>query len=118
MVKIEQLAEAALHGDALSVRALAQDWLSENPRISDCPRPSLQDNDVLSTAAGLVELFALRAQQSPPDWAAGIGSVRDPIYLVKSALTMPRLRQSCKQESPLPLRRRGLYAPAGYLTFA
>jgi hypothetical protein len=66
MVRIEQLAETALAGDALELRALAQDWLMENPRISDSLAPVSQDSDVLATAAGLVELFALRAQQSPP----------------------------------------------------
>jgi hypothetical protein len=37
---------------------------------------------------------------------------------LKSAQTMRRLRETCIAESPLPLRRRGLYAPADFLTFA
>jgi len=118
MVKTEQLAEAALGGDALELRALTQDWLIENPKISECTPPASEDDDVLATAAGLVELLALRAGQTPPPWTANIGAVRNPIFLVKAAMTMRRLRADCEAESPLPLRRRGLYAPANYLSFA
>lgn len=118
MVRLEQLAEAALTGDALGLRALAQDWLAENPRIGDCTPPTSNDADVVATAAGLVELLALRGHQSPPPWTAQIGSVRNPIFLVRAARTMRRLREACEKESPLPLRQRGLYAPADFLSFA
>ena len=118
MVRPEQLAEAALRGDALALRALAQDWLLENPRISDCAPPASNDSDIVATAAGLVELLALRADQSPPSWTAKAGSVRNPIFLVNAAKTMRRLRSLCESESPLPLRKRGLYAPGDFLTFA
>lgn len=118
MARIEQLAKAALTGDALELRALAQDLLSENPRISDCAPPESSDVDILATAAGLVELLALRAGQSPPPWAKTIGPARQPIFLLRAARTMPRLRAACEMESPLPLRVRGLYAPADFLSFA
>lgn len=118
MVRLEQLAEAALGGDALGLRALAQDWLIENPLIGHATPPASNDTDVLATAAALVELLALRARQSPPPWTAQFGSVRHPIFLVRAARTMPRLRQACEAESPLPLRRRGLFAPADFLSFA
>jgi hypothetical protein len=118
MVQIEQLAVAALKGDALGLRAMAQDWLAENPRISDCAPPASQDMDVVATAAALVELLALRAKQPAPSWTERVGSVRSPLFLVTAARTMPRLRQACERESPLPLRKRGLYAPADYLSFA
>jgi hypothetical protein len=118
MVRLEQLAEAAVQGDALLLRAMAQDWLAENPRISDCPFPATQNHDTLAVAAGLVELLALRAGQTPPAWSGAIGSVRKPIFLVKAALTMRRLREACQNESPPPLRRRGLYAPRDFLFFA
>jgi hypothetical protein len=118
MVRLEQLAEAALHGDALTLRSLAQDWLLENPVISNAAPPASNDADIQATAAGLVELFALRARQSPPSWTGQFGSVRRPVFLVRAAQTMKRLRQSCEKESPLPLRQRGLYAPADFLSFA
>jgi len=118
MVRLEQMAEAALGGDALVLRALAQEWLRENPLIINSVPPTSNDADILATAAALVELLALRTQQPPPSWTARIGPVRNPTYLVKAARTMPRLRQSCAEESPLPLRRRGLFAPPDFLSFA
>jgi hypothetical protein len=60
MVRIEQLAEAALAGDALLLRSLTQDWLSELPRLSETPAPLTTDPTILSIAAGLVELLAQR----------------------------------------------------------
>jgi len=118
MVQLEQLAGAALSGDALVLRSLAQDWLRENPTIRDVAAPVSIDEDVIATAAGLVELFALRSQPPPPPLTANVGSARQPIFLVKAARTMHRLREMCVAESPLPLRRRGLYAPANFLSFA
>jgi hypothetical protein len=118
MVRIEQLAEAALTGDALELRSLVQDWLHENPRIADCAAPTSKDSDIVATAAGLAELLALRAQQPPPSWTAAVGGVHEPVFLVKAAQTMRRLRMACENESPLPLRRRGLYAPPDFLSFA
>ena len=118
MGRLEQLAETALNLDALRLRSLVQDWLRENPQIADCASPTSNDSDVIATAAALVELLALRAQQVPPAWTAMVGSVRQPIFLLKAARTMRRLRQECENESPLPLRRRGLYAPADFLSFA
>src|SRR5271168_2255571 len=98
MVRPEQLAEAALGGDALGLRALAQDWLLENPLITESSPPTSTDADVLATAAGLVELLALRAHQQPPPWTARVGSVSHPVFLVKAARTMRRLRQACEKE--------------------
>jgi len=118
MVRLEQLAKAALAGDALQLRALVQDWLNENPRISDAAAPNSDESDVNATAAGLVELLALRLGQAAPAWTAQNGGVGKPTFLVTAALTMPRLRQTCVTESPLPLRRRGLHAPPNYLSFA
>jgi hypothetical protein len=118
MVRIEELAEAALAGDALCLRSLAQDWLRENPRIADADPPSSSDPLLRVIAAALVELFAERTRQAPPGWARTIGSAKSPMYLVKSARTMPRLRRLCETESPAPLRRRNLLAPPTFLEFA
>ena len=118
MVRLEQLAEAALAGEALALRSLAQDWLSENPRMSDCPRPPSDDAQVLAVAASLVELFAGRAGQLAPQWTRSIGPLAHPRYLLRAAETMKRLRRMCEVESPPPLRRRNLYAPAEFLQFA
>ena len=118
MVGLEQLAEAALAGEALSLRSAAQDWLSENPRVTDCLPPSSSDPDVLTVAAALAELFALRAGQPAPPWSAGVGPLSQPRFLLRAAATMTRLRRMCELESPAPLRRRNLFAPADFLVFA
>ena len=118
MVGLEQLAAAALAGDALGLRSLVQDWLADNPRLAECPRPPSNDPEVLAVAAALVELFAQRAGQAPPDWSGRIGPLAQPRFLVRAAATMRRLRQMCETESPAPLRRRNLYAPANFLQFA
>jgi hypothetical protein len=69
-------------------------------------------------AAALVELLALRLNQAPPVWTASVGALPEPIYLVKAAARMQRLRALCETQSPGPLRKRGLYAPPNFLEFA
>ena len=118
MVRLEQLAEAALAAEALELRALAQDWLCENPCIADCPRPSSNNPDVLTVSAALVELFADRTGQPAPQWSRSVGPLAHPRFLLRAAETMMRLRRICEIESPAPLRRRNLYAPAEFLQFA
>src|SRR5688572_27880641 len=112
MVRLEHLAETALAGDALRLRSLVQDWLAENPNLSDSvPPPSAADVTVRAVAAALVELLAQRRRQPPPAWTAAIGAAPRPIHLVKSAATMPRLRRLCEAESPPPLRHPHPCAP-------
>jgi len=117
MVRTEQLAQAALSGDALSLRSLTQDWLRENPRLTESAPPEASDATIVAIAAALVELLAQRRNEPAPDWTRSIGPVPSPIYLLKSAITMPRLRHLCETESPLPLRRRNLFAPPTFLEF-
>jgi hypothetical protein len=118
MARIEQIAQAARDGDALMLRSHVQDWLRENPRFVDCLAPATSDATLLAIAASIVELLAQRRQQPPPAWTEDIAPADHPLYLVKSALTMPRLRRLCESESPAPLRRRNLFAPPTFLEFA
>ena len=46
------------------------------------------------------------------------GRRAEPVYLVRAAETMPRLRRSCETEGPEPLRARQVYAPPEFLTAA
>jgi len=117
MVTIEQLAEAALQRDSLLLRSLTQDLLHETPHLSDVPRPANDDPRVLSTAAALIELLAIRQQQPPPTWACEIGPLPEPFFLVEAAESMTRLRVLCETQAPEPMRRRRLYAPPNFLTF-
>lgn len=118
MVQIDQIAVAALSGDSLQARTLTQDFLREQKEFQNLPYPGTADAAVLALSAGLVELFAIRANQTAPKWARTVGAVHEPVYLLKSALTMRRLRQLCETESPLPLRKRKFFAPPNYLEFA
>jgi hypothetical protein len=118
MVPLERLAEAALAGNALLLRGLAQDWLRENPRVTDCAPPQTDNPELLSVAAALVELFCSRLGQPPPPWSSDVGPLASPVFLLRAAATMKRLRLLCEQESPEPLRRRNLFAPAEFLQFA
>ncbi len=118
MVTIERLAEAALNGEGLLLRSLTQDLLREHPVLSEYPKPQTDDLRLLAAAASLVELFALRLRQTPPQWTKDVGSLPEPIYLLKAAASMKRLRILCETQAPEPLRKRGFYAPPNFLEFA
>ena len=118
MINADELAEAALSGEALRLRSLAQDWLRENSQPADSPPPLSTDPTVRAAAAGIVELLCERSGRAAPDWARSIGAAPQPRHLLKAAATMLRLRALCEAESPAPLRRRNLFAPADYLRFA
>ena len=118
MVNIEEIAEAALQRDSLQLRRLTQEYLRNNPVLAEVPPPQSADERLLSMSAALLELFAMRTNQQPPAWTAGVGPMKEPFYLLKYAAHMKRLRELCLAESPEPLRERRFYAPPDYLTFA
>ena len=118
METIERMAEAAINGESLLLRSLTQDLLREQSSLSDCPKPQTKDLRYLAAAASLVELLALRLRQSPPSWTQEVGALSEPIYLLKAAASMKRLRELCETQSPEPLRKRGFYAPPNFLEFA
>jgi hypothetical protein len=117
MTPIEKIAVAALERDSLQLRSLVQDFLRRTARLSDVPSPETDNQSVMAMSAALLELLALRTSQPPPAWTATVGAVDRPLYLLKSADRMKRLRTLCRRESPEPLRKRGFYAPPDYLTF-
>jgi hypothetical protein len=118
MVTLEALAEAALQRESLHLRSLVQDFLREHPHLADIPRPAGDNPQVLGTAAALLELLAERTDQIAPDWTAEIGAVPEPVFLLEAATRMRHLRALCETEAPEPLRKRGLFAPPDFLTFA
>jgi len=117
MTTLDDLAAAALGGDALALRGFVQDLVRSFPVLAMVPPPASTDRRLLAVAAAIVELLAERSGQSPPIWTADIGPVSDPIHLLTAARTMIRLRRLCEAEAPWPLRRRGLYAPPNYLVW-
>ena len=118
MAMLQKLAETALQRNGLELRELVDDFIRQHSQLSAVPRPETEDPQVLGTAAGLIELLAERSGQSAPQWTQEIGPVPTPVFLLQSAGQMKRLRALCESASPEPLRKRGLYAPPDFLTFA
>ena len=118
MVQIEQIAQAALQRESLLLRSLVQEFLRHQPILAEISLPKTETQEVIAMSAALLELLALRTDQQPPTWTANIGPVAEPIYLLKAAAQMRRLKQLCFHESPEPLRKRKFYAPPDYLAFA
>jgi len=118
MIRIEQLAEAAINQDALLLRSLTQDLLRERPNLREYSKPAAVNFETLAAAASLIELLAERSNQEPPSWTKEVGALPQPLHLVKSAATMKHLRALCEQQSPEPLRKRGFYAPPNFLESA
>lgn len=115
---LRDLVCALLSYDALAARQWVADSLREGLTWAAIPKPSGLDAVGLGVAAGIAELLAARVGQAPPSWAKAVENAPTPIYLVKAALTMPRLRRLCEQEGPEPLRRRGILAPPEFLMVA
>jgi hypothetical protein len=118
VVSLEELAETALRREGLQLRSLAQDFVREHVQFASIPQPQIADPQVLSTAAALLELLAHRTGRTAPSWTRSIGAVPIPFHLLEAAQKMTRLRALCEAESPEPLRKRGLYAPPDFLSFA
>ena len=118
MVRLDELASAALNRDCLRLRSLVQDLMRESPRLSELPQPQVSDTQLLIVAAALVELLAERTGQPAPSWTATVGAMPQPFFLVAAAERMVSMRRLCEQESPEPLRKRGLLAPPQFLTWA
>jgi hypothetical protein len=115
---IVEVANAALRRESLLLRSLVQDLLHNSTALNTIPRPATDDLLTLAVSAAILELLAARTGQASPSWTAEIGALPEPFYLVEAAQRMPRLRRLCETESPEPLRKRGLYAPPDFLTFA
>ena len=104
--------------DALGART----WMEASRRAGFdwalVPQPSGMDPLGMAVAAGVTEMLALRAGKTPPAWTAGIPGVDGPVFLVRAAEVMPRLRRLCESHGPEPLRSRGILAPPEFLTAA
>jgi len=118
MVRIEDIALAALAYEALAVRDLIQDLLRGSLDWAAIPRPVGMDENTLVVAAALLELLAFRHGAEPAAWVRETGPAREPIHLVRATTTMPRTRARVEAESPEPLRKRNVFAPAEYATLA
>jgi hypothetical protein len=118
MALIDEIAQAARDADAMRLRSLTQDYLTSGAAVADLAMPSSSDITLRAIAASLAELFAERRHEPPPPWAQAIGPAPSPIYLLRAAKSLRRLRALCEKASPSPLRRRNLFAPPTFLEFA
>jgi hypothetical protein len=119
-VTIEQIASRVLdEGEDRLLRGMVMALLDENPTLSDISRPQTEDHRILAVSASLLELFAQRSNQSPPEWTKEVGPLPEPIYLVHGIgeATRKYLRRISDAQSPEPLRKRGFVATPNYLTF-
>ena len=115
---IRDLVKALLSFDALTARQWVADAFYSGLRWSDITRPAGLNPIEMAVAAGVVELLAQRTNQDAPAWTGEVPPLEEPVYLVRAALSMPRLRRLCRQEGPEPLRWRGILAPPEFLTMA
>ena len=115
---LRDLVVCLLEGDALGARQ----WVADAGRSRlSWPAVSMPDDlDAvgLVVAAGITELLAARAGQQPPTWTKAIGAAPEPLFLVRAAEQLPRLRRLCQEDGPEPLRRRRIFAPPDFLTAA
>lgn len=117
-MELRSLVAALLNHETLTARQMVVDAIGRGTRWSDIPAPTGLSETELAVAGAVVELLAERTGQAPPAWAARVPAAPEPVFLVKAALSMPRLRRLCEQEGPEPLRRRRILAPPEFLTFA
>lgn len=113
----DEIAHAAVRGDAIVTRSLCQDFLAKRSRLDDIAPSRSNDPVIRAVFAALVELFALRRSLPAPAWCREVGPLDAPLFLVHASAAMPRLRAMCEAESPEPLKRRNIFAPANYLSF-
>jgi hypothetical protein len=105
-----ELVLAVLRRHDLSARQLVKDAAREGFSWADAPAPDFRGRRARAAYAGLVELFAERKGQQPPEWTAGVAAAPRPVYLVSRSM-----RRMVERDSPAPLKRRNVLAPAQYL---
>ncbi len=115
---LNELAKAALNRHSLELRQYVLNLSSAYPDFGVIPEPIFDSPMHRTTAGAILELLAERRGQEAPAWTTTVAALPMPFYLLESALTMPRLKVLCETQSPLPLRRRGLFAPPQFLESA
>lgn len=117
-VDVHDLVTALLRFDVLTARQWVADAERSNFDWSGVAPPATKDVTKAALYASIVELLASRAGQAPPRWTEALAPAPEPVFLVKAARKMKRLRLLCEQEGPEPLRRRRFLAPPDFLMVA
>lgn len=117
-VEILDLIDALVAREALAARQ----WIADASRSgwdwSEVEQPPRLDPQRLAVAAAVVELMAQRQGRLAPAWTSAVPALPVPLFLVRAAESLPRLRRLCEEEGPEPLRRRRILAPPDFLTAA
>jgi hypothetical protein len=114
-VTLIKVAQYALYNDNITLDLLVDGFLRSNTVLQSVPRPETDDLRTLAVAASLIELFAMRSNQAPPQWTAAIGAVSRPIFLNSDAIESTWMRDRCLKEAPAPLRKRNIYSTENFL---
>jgi len=109
-----KVAQYALFMDDLKL-VVVEDFLRSNPVLANVQKPDTFDPRTLAVAASLIELFALRSDQQPPEWTKEIGAMTRPFFIQGDMMTSGWLKEMYLTESPEPLRKRNIFASANYL---
>jgi len=117
-MNLHEFVRALRTHDALTARQWVADAMRAGLRLAELSKPAGLDAVDLAIAAGVVELLASRWNQRSPDWTRDVPPAPVPVFLVRAAANLPRLRRICETEGPEPLRRRRLLAPPDFLTAA
>ncbi len=112
------LVRAVLRTDMLAARQWIADARRKGFSWTKVRRPEDLDARALAVAAALVGLMAERQGARPPRWVAAVAPADEDVWLVPSALKMPRLRREIETTCPSPLRRKRVFATPTFLTIA
>ncbi|MEQ8821999.1 MAG: hypothetical protein RLY93_17325 [Sumerlaeia bacterium] len=112
------LGHALLNRETLELRRLAMELFSPESGLLDLAEPVAGGGPELAAAAAVLELLCDRAGVTPPEWTRSVPALPEPFFAVAAAERMPRLRALCLAESPEPLKKRNIFAPPDFLTFA
>jgi hypothetical protein len=115
---VPELVRALLAGDLLAARQAVADARREHIQWQRLEQPRGLNEREMCVAAGIVELLAARAGDSPPPWTTTIGAVGEPLILDPGLEQMPRSFARAKAAGPEPLRRRNLVASPDFLEIA
>jgi hypothetical protein len=115
---LNKLVRALRNYDTIAARQWVADAKRSGIQLRDLAKPSGLDPIDNAIAAGVVELLSTRWGQTAPKWTGDIAAAPVPVFLVRAAKLMPRLRKACETEGPESLRRRRILAPPDFLTAA
>ena len=117
-MELRTLIDAILAGNLLDARQWVADAKREQLNWGTVPYPRELTGRQITVAAGLVELFACRAGETPPAWTEEVGPEREPLILDPGLEQMRRSFARARDFGPEPLRKRNLVALPDFLEVA